>query len=149
MLHSETTHRSFTAPPNQEVIRGVNFWKETLHFRMNLNALQWLLNDEPEKRRKVYLEFNSSDNQAILNDLQQAGFTLDTVKPIHKRNSIKSPTPEVLSCLITGKALTILRFLRRSPKILLVSIDLPEYSWLSSRHGVAKPFCQNLCSLQQ
>ncbi len=110
-------------------------WAKCLQCDVNKTALNLLIQDDPAKRRKVYLEFGSANPHEVLETLKRAGFDMSSLKRLKEIPAKRSTSIKGLSCLIKGSARAILKFLQNNPKILLVSIDLPEYSWLSCNSG--------------
>ncbi len=112
---------------------------------LNENALPLLRHDDPEKRRRVYLELQGSDPQALLAELAQAGFDMNTLCSLEDPSlSVKATRPE-LHCLIMGTANAILTLLQSSAHLVLARVDLPEYTWLSScKPVIAAPTRQPL-----
>ena len=96
--------------------------------KVNEPALVQLYRDEPGKRRRVYLEFDQVDVDAILQDLHKAGFDMKTLKRPHTPSDSHVGA---FNCLITGPAQAILTLLKECSSIFLASIDLPEYTWLT------------------
>lgn len=96
--------------------------------QVNTSGLYHLIQDEPGKRRKVYLEFSPGTKGQPLEDLAQAGFDMESIRQPHRI----AHKQDVFSCLVIGTSETILRFLQYNQQVRLASIDLPEYSWLSA-----------------
>lgn len=101
---------------------------------INTSAIGHLLADEPNKRRKVYLEFVDTDRWRMMTALKRAGFEMDTLRRVRETALNALPAQRGLSCLVTGTALAIRRFLEENSQVHLASVDLPEYSWLSASH---------------
>ena len=122
----QTATLEFTRYPDGQT------WRRALACQINENAVEQLLRDAQDKRRKLYLEFHLTCPQQLLRTLDMAGFDMTTVKRVQTTGPVEATSDSGVSCLVTGTAHTIRRFLLNNAMVHRVSVDLPEYSWLSS-----------------
>lgn len=100
-------------------------------FDINPYGYWRLMQDAPDKRRKVYLELNVASVEALRKELQDFHVTLDDFKCLRSKNGLR--------CLLTATAQGLRQWLQGSCSIVAARVDLREYVMLAPPMPVTGP----------
>jgi len=85
-----------------------------------------LLQDDPDKRRKVYLELNLQTLEDLERELIRFHVELSDLK--HLASRVPQPEASKIRCVITSSTQSLLRLLMGSRQIASARVDLREYA---------------------